>query len=201
MADERPWDDATDQFVSELEGMTMQQYSVNLRTLLMQPKKYANTKDISQKITGIRKTVSDYFSNILSSLKDEQDKLDHELESANMQYEKINELIGTKSASRVPYIKPSAVNLGDGAQEEIVINGYDSSTDLLLSRLLSVSNYVADISDKYKDYTLGSWVFSGQKTYLLTINQPTSAVIAVENGRDVISDLLDDAADALAPAE
>jgi len=128
---------------------------------------------------------------VLSGLQDEQRELDQFLANSDLSYSKIDGLIATKAAAAsVPYIQPYYVSPGQNDREEILIDRYDESMDLLLGKLTNVSNYVANLSGEYKEHKFGSWVFSGPKTYVLTIRPPQSTIIEIERSSSLINDML-----------
>ncbi|MGC8676465.1 MAG: hypothetical protein ACP5T3_03040 [Candidatus Micrarchaeia archaeon] len=187
-----PWDDQTDQFVKDIDDIITKKYSISFRDLLMNPAKYYAKKDFESTFGNIRSDVNNYFSNLLSQYKDEQGKLDTELESLTSQYHEIDALIASKaSLARVPYIKPAYITRRETEDEVVTLSQYDNTVDSLVGKLINQSNYVADLSLKYKDNVFGSWLFSGQKNYVLTLQIPTSDVLTIDTAMDTIGYLLD----------
>ena len=90
----------------------------------------------------------------------------------------------------IPYVKPLFIDSDPNRREEITIESYDKGFEPLVSKFIENSYYVADLSAKYKEYNLGSWIFSGKKTYVLTLNQPTSVIFSIEDSRDTLVNLL-----------
>ncbi len=193
MAKQIPWDEQTDGFVSDLDETVSKSRGISLRSLLMNPNRYLTKKDLGTTLTGIRSDADAYFNALLDNLKDEQTKLESEMESATAQYREIDSVITTKAAAaRVPYIKPLFVSRVPDKEESIVIEKYDDGLEAFVGKLVNASNYVADVSATYKQYTLGSWIFSGAKNHVLTINPPASPVLSIENSRTLINDMLSD---------
>ena len=193
MAKQVPWDDDTDGFISDLDTNFSKKYNMPIRSLLMNPAKYLGKKDLSTAIDGIRADADNYFTTLLGGLKDEEAKLETELERADSQYREVDNVITNKAAvSRVPYIKPLAVSRNPNSEETIVIDNYEEGMEGFVGKLVSVSNYVADMSAVYKQHRLGSWMFSGTKNHVLTINPPSSPVLIIDNSRNIINGLLDD---------
>ena len=191
-ADNIPWDNETDQFITNIDGQVVQSYGISLRELLLNPERFANTKDISKKINDIKAAVDGYFGKLRDGMKEEQERFEQALEFADAQYAKIDGIISTKaSLSRVPYIKPSFIDSDPTIKEEIFVDQYSNSLDALIGKMINISNYVADISTTYKKYTIGSWLFSGQKPYIITINTPPSAIMVIDRINSEIGDELD----------
>jgi transcription termination factor NusB len=193
MARDVPWDAQTDSFISDLNAALSKKYNVNFRAMLMNPGAYAGKKDVQASVDKLRGDVDRYFAQLLDGLKDEQEKLNAELEKTTAQYKQVDSMISNKSSVlRIPYVRPLLVNRNPDSEETIVIDEYDSDLDAFIGKLVSVSSYVANISAAYKQYYLGSWIFSGAtKNYVLTMNPPLSPVLAVENGSAIINGILD----------
>ena len=191
MANRVPWDAQTDSFVSDLNPVISKKYGVNLRAMLLNPGAYAGKKDAQAAVDKLRGDVDRYFSQLLDGLKDEQERLGDVLEKATAQYKQVDSMISNKSSVlRIPYIRPLFVNRNPDNEETIVIEQYDSGLDPLIGKLVSVSSYVANVSATYKEYYIGSWLFSGSKNYILTMNPPISPVLAVENGSAIVNGIL-----------
>lgn len=193
-----PWDAQTDQYIIALDPIISDQYGMTLTDLLMNPSNFSGTTDIANKVEGIRTTVNKFFGDAMSGMDDERTRLIHEMENVNMEYMKINDSITSKTlAARVPYVKPFFIDTNADLEEEVIIDQYNNSIDSLITKFIGISNYVADISGKYKSYTIGSWVFSGTRTYMISINRPTSPLISMENSNEYIVEMLDSIANSL----
>jgi hypothetical protein len=196
MAKQVPWDDQTDMMLTDLDDTMLKKYGISLKSLLMNPDKYLGKKGIGDAAKGMKEDADAYFSQLLIGLEDESQKLKSEMESATSQYKQVDSVIAGKAAVlRVPYIKPLFVSRNEDKEELVIIEQYNDTLDAFLGRLASVSSYVADISSKYKEYVLGSWLFSGAKNYVLMINPPTSPVLAIESGKDIVDGILNDIVD------
>lgn len=193
MAKEAPWDAETDAFIDDLDDSLSKKYNFSIRSLLINPDKYLDRKDIADIVAGIKGEVEAYFNELLDTMKDEQERLESELESATAQYKQIDSVISSKSASlRVPYVKPLFVTRDAAREETIVVEKYSDNLDSFIGKLVSASNYVADVSAIYKQYYLGSWLFSGIRNYVLTLNPPVSPVLIIDNSKGIIDGILDD---------
>jgi hypothetical protein len=95
------------------------------------------------------------------------------------------------SFASIPFIRPGSIDRDVEKEEDIIILTYDNSVDSLITRLVGVVHYVADLSTQYKDYNLGSWLFSGNKNYTLTINPPSSILFNIEVSKNEINFKLD----------
>jgi transcription termination factor NusB len=192
MAKDVPWDAQTDSFVSDLNSVLSKKYNVNFKAMLANPNAYVGKKDAQAAVDKLRGDVDAYFSKLLDSLKDEQDKLYAALEKTTAQYKQVDSIVASKSSTlRVPYVRPLFINRNPDNEETIVLAQYDSDMDSFIGKLVSISSYVANISASYKQYYLGSWLFSGAKNYIVTMNPPLSPVLAVENGSAIVNGILD----------
>ncbi len=188
----RPWDDQVDQFVASIDRITKGEADISLRDLLLNPDKYLSGKDFGKTLATVKEIVGTYFGSLMDSMKDEKEKLRSELESMGAQYTRINEVIsGKASGAKIPYVKPFIVDMDTDLKEEIVIEQYNETVDALIGKLVLSSTYVADLSGTYKGHTLGSWLFSAERPYVLTIKTPSSLFIVIENASDTITAMLE----------
>ncbi|MDE1851321.1 MAG: hypothetical protein KGH69_01360 [Candidatus Micrarchaeota archaeon] len=188
MADGNPaFSEQTRTVIGEIERENKGKYEFSISGIIE-----GSTKATQQQVKMVRDAVDAYFSDAKKSLVGEQARFETELQKADAEYRKMDEVIRNKAVTaRVPYIKPTFVDADSQGQEEITIEGYSGAIDLLITKLVSVSNYVADTSGIYDKYTLGSWVFSGQKAYVLTITPPSSPIVAIERSQREIDAALD----------
>ena len=192
MAQDVPWDAETEGIISDINQTISKKYNISLRGLLINPNRYAGKKDIAGTVKKIKADVGAYFKQLADEFKDEQAKLNTELEAADEQYKQIDSVIsGKAAAARVPYVKPLYINRNLGNEETIVFESYTNSLDSLIGKLVNSSNYVADTSASYKDKRLGSWLFSGARNYTIAINPPVNPLLLVENSSKLINDMLD----------
>ena len=49
---------------------------------------------------------------------------------------------------------------------------------------------IADLSTAYKEYSFGSWLFSGNKDYVLSVFVPDSSLLMLEASRAELDGLL-----------
>jgi len=188
-----PWDEETDSLITSIDAESGG--SPTLRDLLLNPQKYMGRPGSSAILDKARTKVSSYFDALLESMQEDQQRFMQELESANSQYIRINQVIGDKALSmNVPFIKPSFVDVDKTVREDISVQQYSSQIEQLIGKLISASKYVADISTQYKNYSFGSWLFSADRVYVMTLEQPKSPVMYLENSRAVINETLDDIA-------
>jgi transcription termination factor NusB len=192
MAKQVPWDEQTDILLSDIDDSMLKKYSVSLKSIIMNPEKYVGKKGIEDTAKEMKGDADNYFSQLMTGMDDEARKLNVEMESATTQYKQVDSLIANKSAIlRVPYIKPLFISRDQEKEELVLIDQYNETLDGFVGKLVSVSSYVADISSKYKTYILGSWLFSGAKNHVLTINPPASPVLAIDNAKEMVDSALD----------
>ncbi|MDE1768488.1 MAG: hypothetical protein KGH64_00870 [Candidatus Micrarchaeota archaeon] len=202
---EQPWDDQTDAFITDIDQVVSQKYNVSLRTLLINPAQYASIKGINSTINDVKTEVGTYFDGLLADLTVEQDELTKALEAADALFTKADQAISSKAAvARVPYFTPIDIDFGSSTPETIYIDQYNSSIDTLITKFINISSYIANLSTTYQKYTIGSWLFSGERSYILEVNRPESVIMTIEDARNYIDDTLDDASEFLstqAPAK
>ena len=181
------WDDLTDSFIEGIDKTILKDSSFKLRNLLLNPTTYASKPSANESLKKAKEAVEEYFSSVFLAFSSDKEKLDKELESSSVNFAKMSSVITEKATLLdVPFIKPYSLEVTENNRESIIIEKYDPSIELLIGKLLSKSKYVGDISGKYHDHTLGSWIFSSDRAYILTIKPPESIILDIENSKDII---------------
>jgi hypothetical protein len=189
-----PWDANTDGLITNLDKQITKEYGLSLRELLLTPEKFAGQKDALQNAEKIRDYVSKYFSGVKDGMKDEQAEFTKELENADAQSAKIEEVISTKAAlARIPFIKPYYVDFDPARKEEITVDKYDNSVDALIAKLVNVSDYVSDMSGIYGKYVIGSWLFSGRKAYVISVYLEESIISSIDRMEEDLDSMIETA--------
>lgn len=197
MAKSVPWNQQTDSIISDIDKIVVKKYNVSLRDLLLEPGKFINRQGFADTFKGIRGEVDAYFENVYASLKSEMESLNEELQNLTSQSKQISSVIESKAAVlKVPYIKPASVTR-QGNEEVITIGGYTPELDAFIGKLVSISNYVADLSTTYKDAIFGSWLFSGTKNYLLALELRNPGLLSIQLSQDSINSMLNSIAQML----
>jgi hypothetical protein len=188
-----PWDDQTDQYIEAIDeaNSAEKRSSVSLREMLMNPNDYIGKEGIEKDIEELQAISGDYFTQMLSGLQDEQKRLDQLLVDSDTFYSKVDGLIETKASSAgVPYIEPYYVSSNPDNREEIILEKYKADLDLLIGKLATVSNYIANLSSSYKEHRFGSWIFSGRKSYVVSMKAPESVIMDMWRSSELINSML-----------
>lgn len=201
MADNVPWSNDTNPFITDLDNSVAKKYDVSLRRLFLNPEEYEGVKDISDRIGKVRADVEAYFTDLEEGLEDERKEFTKDLEDADALYTKMEQAVSSKAAiAKVPYFKPADSDLSRIGSEIMYLDDYNNTLDAIILRLINSSEYVANVSTVYKKYNIGAWFFSGERPRILSVNPPQSVLISIEAAHDEISDMLEAAAGRLAPA-
>lgn len=191
-----PWDEQTDIFVNEMDVDVAKKYKLSLRELLLHPEKFAKVDNMAATLGKIKTEVSAYFEDMLGDMKGEDDELTKAMEAIDAVHTQINQTISSRAGiARVPFLRPVDLDTGDVNPETIYIDRYDGQVDILITKLINSSNYVCDLSTSYRKYSIGSWLFSGSRSCVLSVQPPESMVVTVEDSRDMIIGMLDDISD------
>ncbi|MEM0200939.1 MAG: hypothetical protein QXD23_00865 [Candidatus Micrarchaeaceae archaeon] len=190
------WDDLTDSFITGIDDTILKDSEIKLRDILMKPSKYAQKLDANITLKKMQSAINTYFSEVNKAFSSDQEKLNSDLESISVTYSKIMSVLNEKATSlKVPFIIPYTIDIKGQASENIIIDSYNSSIELLISKLIYSSKYIADMSTKYKEHTLGSWIFSSDRLYILTIKPPESVIIDIENSQEILNNYLNSFSD------
>ncbi len=187
------WDELTDSFIEGIDDTSFKDSSVKLRQILTDQIQYASRSNARALLDKAKNATNSYFLNVLNAFSSEKKALDSELESMSVNYAKFSATIKEKTELlKVPYIKPYLIEMKDTNKEDILLESYDSSTESLLGKLIAASKYVADISGTYNGHSLGSWIFSSDRAYIVTIKPPENVVMDIESSKASILSQLDE---------
>ncbi len=178
------------EYVAQMKPLIRKSYGIDFEEFLRTPMNYAYNPKIADKAKAMEKDVDAFIDQKIASKGEEKAALDSDLAVIDNDYKKINQLITTKaSIAQVPYVRPLFIDIGE--KEEIVVEGYDAGMDQLVTRMINISDYIADMSSAYNNYTIGSWLFSGKTKYVISISPPQSDIMAMDRARQEIKALLE----------
>ncbi len=177
-------------YVEQLSPAVRKKYGMDFGELLKEPANFADTPKILDKISSVKADVDAFFDGKIAAMGSEKAELDKDLGMIDADSKKIIQTITTKaSIAQVPFIKPVFVDMQE--KEEIIIDGYSASVDQLVTRMINISDYIADLSATYENYIVGSWLFSGKNRYVISISPPVSEILVINRARDEINGLLE----------
>ncbi len=185
------WDELTDSFITGIDDTVLKNSDTTLRDVLTNPSKYAKKPDANATLKKMQSAINTYFSEVNNTFSSENDKLNSELESISVIYSKMTSIINEKTESvKIPLITPYTIDIKENNSENIIVDSYNNALEMLIGKLISSSKYVAEVSTKYKDHTIGSWIFSGDKIRIITIKPPESVIIDIENAQSTLNNYL-----------
>lgn len=185
------WSDYTDMLINGIDKQVGSKYKFSLRALLTDPTKYAAQQNVQMAIDNMKEDVDNYIDGRVKALADEQRSLDDAASKADSITGQLGRSISLQAKqNNVPMIKPVTVDRDTAREETIYIDAVDNGVASLVQKLVSSSMLVADLSVSYKNYTVGSWLFSGSKNYVLSVYMPDSTLLALEASRSEINNLL-----------
>jgi hypothetical protein len=185
------WSDYTDMLISGIDKQIGSKYKFSLRSLLTDPTKYAAQQNVQITIENIKEDVDKYLDEKAGAMVEEQKALNDEAAKADSITGQLNRSITMNAKqNNVPIIKPAAMDRDPAREKKIYINTIDGSVTALIEKLVASSMFIADLSTAYKEYGFGSWLFSGNKDYVLGVFVPDSSFLLLESSRMELDGLL-----------
>ncbi len=185
------WSDYSDLLITGIDKQFGSKYKFSLRALLTDPSKYAMQPNVQITIANMKEDVDKYLDGKAAALTAEQKDLEDQAAKADSVTGQLTRSITMNAKqSNVPVIKPLTVNRDPTKEKTIYIDSVDGSVNALVEKLVASSLMVADLSTTYKDYKFGSWLFSGNKDYVLNVFVPDSPYLMLESSRIEIDALL-----------
>jgi TPP-dependent 2-oxoacid decarboxylase len=92
--------------------------------------------------------------------------------------------------SNVPFLKPAVSWIDYSNKDRFYLAKMDESVTDFLDRAIESSRFIIDLTRSLGEYTEGSWMFNGDKNYVVTIYTPRTSVSMLMASRNEISTLL-----------
>lgn len=189
------WTDYTDAIITGIDSSGKGDSKITLRDFLTDPGKFAKEPSIQTKIKNIREAADGYIDQRAGQIAKEDQSLEDAIAKADTLSAQIGQSISVRAMqSKVPLIKPVAVDRDLTRDERILVNSVDTSTNTLIDKLVSESTLIADFSTNYKNYRIGEWLFSGAKNYVLAVYLDRNELLLMQGSRAEIDALIDAAA-------
>jgi hypothetical protein len=189
------WTDYTDAIITGIDSSGKGDSKITLRDFLTDPGKYAGEPSIQNKIKNIREAADGYMDQRAMQVSKADQSLEDAIAKADTISAQIGQSVSVKAMqSKVPLIKPVAIDRDLAKEERIMVNSVDTSTNTLIDKLVSESTLVADFSTTYKNYRIGEWLFSGAKNYVLAVYLERNELLLIQGSKAEIDALIDAAA-------
>ena len=186
------WSEETGIVIGALEQSILQEYGISLTDLLTNPASYASKNGIAQTVENIRKEANDYINGLRSNMQKEKEDLEKDGLKCDSLTKQLAQAIAMRAKQdNIPLIKPQAIDRGSSIEETIYVNDADSGINALIGRLSANSNFVADFSTTYSTYSLGQWLFDGQKNYMIVVALQPNPLIDLDTAENELGDLFD----------
>ncbi len=189
------WSDYTDAIIKEVDKQIGGKFRFSISDFLTDVPKYASEQSIEVTISNMREAANSHIDELLQGLPQQVKALGDSIAKANAITKQLSQNISMQAKQHdVPFIKPLQIDRNTANEETITINTVDDQAIKLMEKLTSTSNLVADFSYQYKDSWIGSWFFSGNKDYTVSVYVPQSDAFSLELSRIELNGLFDAAA-------
>ncbi len=185
------WSDYTDSVIDGVDKKIGSKYGISLRDLLTDPGKFSSKQNVSNTISNLQEEANSYLDAMIASMPEQKRAFENAGAKCDSTSKQLSQAVTMQARqNKVPVMNPASITKDDTMDETIFINAFDTTTSALIDKLLTHTFYVADFSYKIKDYTVGSWLFSGKKNYIISVFLQPNEVLAAEASRSELVDLL-----------
>ncbi len=193
---ENVWSEDAGTIIEALEPKINSTYGVSLKDLLNNPAFYVSKDGIETTVANIREEATSYISDLESKLQDDKKNLEKDGLKCDAVSKQLAQNISMQAKqNNVPLIKPNGMDRNEDEDEVLYINNIDNGTIALISKLTAISSFIVDFSTSYKTYSLGRWIFDGQKNYMVAVSMEPNPIIDLDAVNDELSGLIDDLED------
>ncbi len=186
------WSDYTDFVLTNIDKKISTKYKVSLKKLLGNPSKFASQPNIQATIKSLGDEVNSYIDNAIGTMPDAKKALNDSVLKADAVTKQLAQSISMQAKQhKVPVVRPVSVNRDETRDETVSVDDAGPDVLALVEKLVDSSTMIADFSYQYDNSTIGSWLFSGGKNYILNVFVPDNDVAMLEASRTEIITLLD----------
>ncbi len=192
------WSDYTDSLLKDMDNQSKNKFSAPIYDVLSNLDKYTAQPNISTTLANMREYANTYIDGLLKNMPKEVKALDDSVAKADAITRQLAQNISMQSKQHdVPLIRPFSFTRDDAEDEIIELDTVDDQAIKLMEKLVTRSNVVADFSYQFKDKAVGSWLFGGEKNYLVNVHMPANNAMSLELARSEIGTLFQAALDYL----
>lgn len=189
------WSEYTDGLLRDIDKKLAGKYKMTIRDMLENFPKYAAQPNIKMTLGNMKEDANSYIDDLLSKMQTAVKALNNNMSLANDITKQLSQNIMMQTRQHsIALITPEDITRDTDAEEVVEISTVDEQVMKLVEKLVSASNFVGDFSYTFKDYNIGSWLFSSNmKNYLLNVYIEGNDAYDIENSREEINDLLENA--------
>ncbi|MEM3199526.1 MAG: hypothetical protein QXD11_02145 [Candidatus Micrarchaeaceae archaeon] len=192
------WSSYTEYLITAIDMKIGSKYGVSIRELLNNPAKFASNKGILDTINSIKDDVQEYVKSKIDSKEDEKEALETSLQKADDLTGQFRQAIKDQAEKvGVAIITPDSISRDESKDEIIFTNDASPASLAMVQKLVSMTLFIADLTTTYKNYSIGSWLFSGYKNYVVNVALPQNEVMLLDTSKNELIDLLDAAGNAI----
>ncbi|MDE1857133.1 MAG: hypothetical protein KGH98_03570 [Candidatus Micrarchaeota archaeon] len=190
------WTNYTDSLITDMDRQMKAKYKLSLRDLFTDPARFAQQDGIENTLANITEEVNNYMGRLLDSVADRKRQLDADLGKADSISKQLAQNISMQAKqNKVPVVRPAIVDRDVNRDETLYIDYVDQDVFTLIERLTAASHVISDLTDSFEDHTIGQWLFSGDKNYVIRVYlRPNSALTILSSSRE-LNDLLQGASE------
>ncbi len=188
------WSDYTDIMLTEVSSRLGQKYKVDLKKMLANPANYKGQANIWITFSNMKEDTNKILNDMTQEVKDQQQELIAAVTKADAITSQLSQNISMQAKQHnTPLIKPVQINRDGTGDETIFVDSVDPSILTFIDKMATNASYIADYSFMYKDRKIGSWLFSGEKSYMLTVYIPMNDAYLLDQSKEEINGLFDSA--------
>ena len=188
------WSDYSDVVISNADAALGNKYKIKIRDFLAAPMRYAGQTNIVTTAQNMKEDLDKYIDKIYDGLKDERTDFNDAASKADSVTSQLAQNISLQAKqNRVPIITPAQIVREESNDEVIYVDKVDSGVFSMIEKLVLSSTYIADTTSKYGSYSIGEWLFSGSKNYVLRAYLPDSPILTIDASKEELDQIFDNA--------
>jgi hypothetical protein len=193
-----PLDKYTESLLKSIDKAIKKKYKISLVEVLADPAAHASVEDIGIKLANAGEYFQSQIDKMIERAK-KGGKIEHDgaLKAGELTRNISSYISASARQNKVPILRPRAIELADYGKDYFYVNEMDKNLIDFIDRLLLSSKFVIDSTRSYDDYSIGSWLFAGDRDYVIEVHHPKNSISLLRNSELEVARMVKEASDSI----
>ncbi len=184
-------DNYTKAVLKKIDKDVKKKFKASVFDIIEEPGSYIGEDGSERLIYNVREFVLARIDEMISSAKTNAREFNDHAAKADDLTKRFSGYISAHARqSNVPVLKPTMSWVDYSNKDRFYLAKIDESVTDFLDRAIESSRFIIDLTRSLSEYTEGAWLFSGEKSYVLSVYAPRTSMAMLKASRNEISTLL-----------
>jgi hypothetical protein len=172
-------------------------FGLSLTAMLEDPASFTGEK-AERALANMREYVNKRLDEMISSARENDARMhDHALRAGELTARLSSYIAAHARQSRVPVFRPASFELAKRGRDLFYIGEMNTETTRFIDRLVESSSFIVDMTAAYPDYSIGSWLFAGERGYVVGVRPPMTSSSLLTASKVELNRMIGEAQDSI----